>query len=95
MASNESKVCAAYAKRGDLEGLKRVRLKGYEWDYKTCSNAALNGHLDVLKWARMNKCPWGESCANQARICLSVAESEDDLVEMAQWISDSGLYIVD
>ena len=27
-----------------------------EWDSDTCSHAALNGHLHVLKWARENDC---------------------------------------
>jgi hypothetical protein len=25
---------------------------------RTCSDAALNGHLDVLKWAREKHCSW-------------------------------------
>ena len=29
-------------------------------DETTCISAAANGHLDVLKWARENGCPWGE-----------------------------------
>jgi hypothetical protein len=32
-----------------------------------CSNAAREGHLEILKWARKNKCPWDErTCANAA-----------------------------
>jgi len=28
---------------------------------------ALKGHLDLLKWARENQCPWDEdTCANAA-----------------------------
>ena len=23
-------------------------------------NAAMNGHLELLKWARLNGCPWDE-----------------------------------
>jgi len=30
------------------------------WDEETCSNVALNGHLEVLKWLRENGCPWDE-----------------------------------
>ena len=36
--------------------LKRVIIKN---EY-TCSNVARNGHLEVLKWARKNGCPWDE-----------------------------------
>ena len=31
---------------------------GCEWNSSICSNAALKGHLEVLKWARQNGCPW-------------------------------------
>ena len=31
---------------------------------ETCANAAHGGHLEVLKWARENDCPWdGRTCA--------------------------------
>ena len=34
---------------------------------KICENAAWNGHLEVLKWARENCCNWDElTCANAA-----------------------------
>ena len=32
-----------------------------------CANAALNGHLEMLKWARENGCDWNsDTCANAA-----------------------------
>ena len=30
------------------------------WDECTCAYAAEGGHLEVLKWARENGCPWDE-----------------------------------
>lgn len=39
-----------------------------EWDEWTCAFAALNGHLDVLKWARENGCPWSQ---------MTIAYAED------------------
>ena len=30
---------------------------GISWDEETCSNAALNGRLELLKWARAHQCP--------------------------------------
>ena len=37
------------------------------WNEQTCRNAAMKGHLDLLKWCRGNKCPWdAETCANAA-----------------------------
>ena len=34
-----------------------------------CESAALGGHLDVLKWARENGCPWmsGHICTRAAQ----------------------------
>ena len=38
-----------------------------KWNFDTCSDAAENGHLHVLKWARENGCEWDSStCANAA-----------------------------
>jgi hypothetical protein len=28
------------------------------WDATTIRHATLNGHLELLKWARENGCPW-------------------------------------
>ena len=33
-----------------------------------CSIAALNGHLEVLKWARGNGCPWNKQTCSYAAI---------------------------
>ena len=34
--------------------LKWARENGCPWDEFTCSNAAKNGHFEILKWAREN-----------------------------------------
>jgi hypothetical protein len=31
----------------------------------TCASAAEGGHLDVLKWARENGCPWDEETCDE------------------------------
>ena len=31
------------------------------WDSSVCYQAALNGHLEVLRWARSQGCPWNEN----------------------------------
>ena len=50
-----------------LELYKLSRDNGCPWGKLICNNAALNGHLYILKWARKNACPWDEStCANAA-----------------------------
>jgi hypothetical protein len=53
-------LCAAAARKGDLEELKALRADKWPWDEWTCAHAAYGGHLEVLKWARANDCPWGE-----------------------------------
>ena len=40
--------------------LERAVLLDFPWDERTCANAALRGHLDILKWARENGCPWDD-----------------------------------
>ncbi len=38
------------------------------WGRTTCSEAARQGHLDLLRWARAQGCPWDENtCAQAAR----------------------------
>ena len=62
---------------GDLEGLKYAHKNGRPWDTWTCAYAALNGHLECLKWlhapdgdplAELRRgCPWDKwTCAYAA-----------------------------
>ncbi|KAJ8609565.1 hypothetical protein CTAYLR_009724 [Chrysophaeum taylorii] len=40
---------------------------GCPWSAQTSSEAAANGHLDLLKWARSKGCPWdANTCTNAA-----------------------------
>ena len=51
----------------DYYVLKRVIIK----NKYTCQNAAENGHLEVLKWARENGCPWNElTCSCAAKMVI-------------------------
>jgi hypothetical protein len=34
------------------------RENDFYWDKDICSNTTLGGHLELLKWARENNCPW-------------------------------------
>ena len=44
--------------------VERCRRRGEDednkcpWDSNTCAYAAMNGHFDVLRWARDYDCPW-------------------------------------
>ena len=37
-------------------------------DETTCSSDAENGHLKLLKWARVNGCPWDEDTYDAGRV---------------------------
>ena len=59
--------------------LKRVLDVKSEW---TCIYAAQNGHLEVLKWARENGCPWDEDT------CVYAAENGH--LEVLKWARENG-----
>ena len=77
-------LCAAAAKRGNLEMLKLLRADvSYKlwptdaawdptprcgWNEWTCTAAAGNGHLDVLRWAFENGCPANENVIRRAKV---------------------------
>src|SRR5579872_143163 len=46
--------CREIALRGYLSILQWARSQRYQWDTEVYSNAAWNGHLNVLKWAHQN-----------------------------------------
>ena len=48
--------CADWRSRG-VEEAAAPRGE-FPWDELTCSSAASGGHLETLKWARENDCPW-------------------------------------
>ena len=48
------------------EGVPENKRSGL-WDADTCTDAALGGHLDSLKYLRSQGCPWdSDTCANAA-----------------------------
>ena len=66
--TNDSCLCVAAARSGQLEELKWARANFFPWDRDTCAYAALGGQLDVLKWASENHCLWDENtCAYAAK----------------------------
>ena len=49
---------------------------------RTCQRASWDGHLEILKWARENGCPWNEdTCANAA---------ENGYLEVLKWARENG-----
>jgi hypothetical protein len=54
---------------GNLELFKwlKINVASLQWDIYTCSEAALNGHFELLKWIRQNGCEWDMNvCSNAA-----------------------------
>lgn len=51
--------CEDAAYIGNLCLLQHLHKEGYLWNEMSCYNAALNGHLEVLKYLR-KKCPWNK-----------------------------------
>lgn len=65
---------AGAADHGDLSmvqwlyDLPRPFSEKCSWNGRTCSTAALNGHMSILQWARSKGCPWdAQTCAMAAR----------------------------
>jgi len=49
------------------------------WNEDTCSYATGNGHLELLKWARVNQCQWDEE------ICAEAAAAVSGHLELLKW----------
>ena len=56
-------------RRSKRRAPQRRHLKeGCLWNEETSENAALGGHLHVLKWLRKKGCPWDKrTCSEAAR----------------------------
>jgi hypothetical protein len=59
----EDALCA-----GSLRLLKRLKASTLvNWSPSDCATSALLGHLEILKWARSQNCPWDvRTCAGAA-----------------------------
>ena len=65
-----------------LEGLLKQGKHGLESQKKLCSGAAEGGHLEVLRWARANGCPWSHMT------CKAAARSGH--LEVLKWMRANG-----
>jgi hypothetical protein len=70
------------AKLGCLTALRNLLQRGHLDRRFVCKNAAQGGHLEVLRWARANGCPWDEAT------CASAAESGH--FEVLRWARANG-----
>ena len=72
-----ARTCAAAARAGRLEVLRRLRRElSVPWDVETCRQAAGEGHLELLRWAVEHGAAWDDlataaACrAGQLKVCL-------------------------
>jgi len=75
-----SELCALHGYK-DLLRWGLENLVSFSWDAYTCSNAAKNGNLELLKWARAQGCPW-----NGTTLLHACAEGH---LEVVQWALDN------
>jgi hypothetical protein len=81
-ADQRAQLCAAAAKRGDLQLLQQLRALGCDWNADTCMWAAQCGHLGVLMWAHHNGCEW------DTRTCRCAAAG--GYLHILQWARGQG-----
>ena len=68
------------ARSGNLELVKSLRAAGCLWDHFTCSGAVDKGHVEVLRWARENGCPWTTDWRDWAGTRLGYTDDFGSLV---------------
>lgn len=68
-------VCQIAARCANLDVLKWARMRfsdnKYLWDFRTCFEAAYNGHFDVSDWLRENGCACGGGTFHDESLLLS------------------------
>jgi hypothetical protein len=63
-------VMKAAAEAGETAMCEHLRSIGCAWNTSACNYAAVEGHLDTLRWLREHGCPWnvGELCMDAAGV---------------------------
>ena len=56
-------------------------MSGCPWDEETCTEAAINGNIECLKYAHENGCPWNEHVISYAVL--------NDHIECLQYARDA------
>ena len=55
--------------------------EGCQWNDGTCAHAVKEGHVEVLRWARENGCPWGTWARDRAELKLRYTDDSGNLVD--------------
>lgn len=78
---NGNKYMNRLASEGNIRGIKMLKNLGFSYDDNMCYNAVANGHFQLLKYLRRQKCYW------DAWTCLRAAEKGTN-TEMTEWIRE-------
>ena len=54
--------------------------RGCPWNKHTCRYAVDQGHVEVLRWARQNGCPWHAQTRDRAAAELGYTDDLGNLV---------------
>ena len=71
---------AAAAGSGNLELVQLLRGESCPWYSSTCLFAVTYDHVEVLRWARENGCPWTASARDRAAAELGYTDDRGNLV---------------
>ena len=100
---SSKKLLQGSVENGNLEMVKYYIKNGCPWDEDVCSNAALCGHLEILKWARsetwdewiymyadMEMLKWerSEGCPWDEKVCINAAFGGH--LEILKWARSEG-----
>ena len=66
----------------DLTDAFGFPLRAIQWSYLSCKDAALEGHLEALKWLRAKNCPW--NCT------VYGAAADGEHYHIIKWACDNG-----
>ncbi|AGO84727.1 Ankyrin repeat domain containing protein [Pandoravirus salinus] len=63
---------------------ERQKVGAWEWDERTCTEAARGGHIDVLKWALANGCPHEDRA-------IYDAAARSGRLDVVEWVHAQGM----
>lgn len=61
-------MCAYAAGLAKVDVLEYLRVNGFHWDHRTCTEAAKHGEINCLEYLREHGCPWDEDTFVQAAL---------------------------
>ena len=64
-----------------MSGRKPCATEGCQWNQNTCYWAVSKGHVEVLRWARENGCPWDAYIRDWAAAKLGYTDDFSNLEE--------------